>query len=71
MIELTRINGTKLWLNPMLMEAVERTPDTVVTMSNGHKYVVRESPEWVAEAVLAFARQVGPAAFSQRRDGSG
>ncbi|MBX5436055.1 MAG: flagellar FlbD family protein [Alicyclobacillaceae bacterium] len=68
MIELTRINGTKFWLNPMLFEMVERTPDTVVTLANGHKYVVRESPEAVADAVRLFARQVGLAPFSARKD---
>lgn len=59
MVRLTRLNGTELWLNPVLMESIEATPDCVVTMSNGHKYVIREKPEEVQASVLAFYRQTG------------
>ena len=42
MIELTRINNTKLMLNPDIIETMEETPDTVITLTNGHKYIVSE-----------------------------
>ncbi len=43
MITLTRLNGTELLLNEKFIETVEETPDTVVTMQNGHRYIVSES----------------------------
>lgn len=59
MIMVTRINGKVLWLNPLLVESVESTPDTIVTLSNTHKYVLKESPEAIAEASSVFFRRIG------------
>jgi flagellar protein FlbD len=47
MITVTRLNGGAFALNPDLIERVETTPDTVVTLVDGAKYVVRESVEEV------------------------
>ena len=54
MISLTRFNGTKFWLNAELIETVEATPDVIITLTNGHKYVVRETAEQVVEAVWEY-----------------
>jgi flagellar protein FlbD len=43
MITVTRFNGGPFALNPDLIERVEATPDTVITLLDGAKYVVRES----------------------------
>ncbi len=43
MILLTRYNGTTIMLNENFIEIAEETPDTVVTMLNGHRYLVKES----------------------------
>ena len=37
MIELTKINGVKILLNSSLIETVEETPDTVITLTDGKK----------------------------------
>lgn len=58
MIRVTRPNGVALLLNPELIECIESTPDTVITLSNGRKYVVRETPEDVAEQVLGYRRRI-------------
>jgi flagellar protein FlbD len=42
MITVTRLNGGSFALNPDLIERVEETPDTVITLVDGAKYVVRE-----------------------------
>jgi flagellar protein FlbD len=42
MITVTRLNGGAFALNPDLIERVEETPDTVITLVDGAKYVVRE-----------------------------
>ncbi len=51
MISLTRLNGITFWLNAELIETVEATPDVVVTLTNGRKYVVRETIEEVVTAI--------------------
>jgi flagellar protein FlbD len=42
MITLTRFNGSPLLINEKLIETCEETPDTVVSLQNGHKYFVKE-----------------------------
>ena len=37
MIEVTKINGVKVLVNPHLIELVEETPDTVLTLTTGKK----------------------------------
>ena len=43
MIDVTRINNTRFVLNCDLIQTVEETPDTVITLTTGTKYVVKES----------------------------
>lgn len=59
MIEVSRLNGTRFYLNAEMIESVEGTPDTVITLSNGHKYVVVESVEEVVKRVIDYKRSVG------------
>ena len=51
MITVTRFNGGAFALNPDLIERVEETPDTVITLVDGAKYVVRESVEEIVTRV--------------------
>lgn len=69
MIVLSRLNGSQFALNPDLFERVEATPDTVVTLCDGTRYVVAESVGEVVAAVrtwrceiVASARELGFAA---------
>jgi flagellar protein FlbD len=54
MIILTRLNGERFALNPDLLERVDSTPDTVLTLLGGTKYVVGEPMETVIERVREF-----------------
>ncbi len=54
MIEVTRLNGSVFILNANLIETVEANPDTVVTLVNGHRYVVRESLSEIVERAAAY-----------------
>jgi flagellar protein FlbD len=54
MIELTRLNGTPIVLNSDLIKTAEASPDTMLTLINGEKLIVRESCEVVTERVLAY-----------------
>ena len=51
MITLTRLSGTSFALNSDLIERVDATPDTVVTLVDGKKYVVSESLRDVVDAI--------------------
>jgi flagellar protein FlbD len=56
MIELTRLKGAKFALNPDQIETAEETPDTVITLLNGHKYIVRESVGEIISRIESFRR---------------
>jgi flagellar protein FlbD len=58
MIQLTRINHVPLVLNADLIEHVEATPDTVITLTNGQKFIVLEVPETVIARVVDFRRSI-------------
>lgn len=58
MIALTRINGSPLVLNSDLIEQIESMPDTIIRLTNGHRVVVRETPDDVVDRVVAFQRRV-------------
>jgi flagellar protein FlbD len=60
MIELTRLKGAKFALNSEQIETIEETPDTVITLLNGHKYVVRERTREVISLIEAFGRNSSP-----------
>ncbi|QSO49573.1 flagellar FlbD family protein [Alicyclobacillus mengziensis] len=59
MIQLERMNGSELWLNPFHIETVEQTPDTVITLANGHKYLVRQRADEVSLRMRVFWQRVG------------
>lgn len=58
MIPVTRLNGSRFYLNAELVESVEGTPDTIIALSNGTRIIVRERPEQIVEAILQYRRQV-------------
>lgn len=61
MIALTRLNGGAIMVNSDLIEAMEETPDTVVTLSSGNKFVVREKMDEVQARIIDFKRKIfGP-----------
>jgi flagellar protein FlbD len=54
MIWVTRLRGQAIVLNADLIETIEATPDTVVTMIDGRKYMVEEPPDRVVELVVQY-----------------
>jgi flagellar protein FlbD len=58
MIRLTRLNHVPLLLNSDLIEHVEITPDTVITLTTGHKIMVIESAEDIVDRVIQFRRAI-------------
>lgn len=58
MIELTRYNDSKFSLNAEIIEMVEDTPDTVITLTTGKKIIVKESRQEVSDLVKLYRHQV-------------
>lgn len=58
MIKLTkfRTTGGEFVVNADLIETVEATPDTVITLTTGHKLIVQQSVDEVVRLVVAFKR---------------
>jgi flagellar protein FlbD len=54
MIEVTRLNGNLMVLNSDLIKTAEASPDTMLTLINGEKLIVRESCEDVVERIIAY-----------------
>jgi flagellar protein FlbD len=54
MIQLTRLNGNPMVLNSDLIKTAEASPDTMLTLINGEKLIVREDCAEVTERVLAY-----------------
>ena len=58
MIELTKLNDIKFSVNPELIEIVETTPDTVITLTTGRKLIVKESRQDNENLVLSYKRKI-------------
>ena len=58
MVEVTKFNGQKILVNPDLMEIVEETPDTVITLTTGRKIIVKESRQEVKNLVKLYRKDI-------------
>ncbi len=59
MIEVHRLNGELFLLNSDMIETIDVTPDTIVRLVNGHRYVIKEKFNDVKKAIVEFRRQAG------------
>jgi len=72
MIRLTRLNHLPLVLNSDLIEHVDVTPDTVITLTTGQILRVRESAEEVVRRIIDFRRKIlGDLGDDAEEDGGG
>jgi len=58
MVEVTKINGSKVLVNPDLIELVEETPDTVIAFTTGRKIIVKESIQEVKNLVKLYRKEI-------------
>ncbi len=58
MVLLSRFDSSEFFLNADLIETVEMTPDTVISLTNGKKLIVRESAEEVVSRIVEFRRRI-------------
>jgi flagellar protein FlbD len=61
MIALRRLNNQEIMVNADLIESLESTPDTVVTLTSGNKLIVRESMSEIQARIIDYKRKIlGP-----------
>ncbi len=58
MISLTRLNGNQFVVNAELIRTVEASPDSVVTLINGDRFIVSETPEQIIERAIEYGRSL-------------
>ena len=67
MIKVTRLNGSELWVNQDHIQFLERTPETVLSLTDGKKVTVKEAPADVIALVVAFRRLLVPPVHEQEQ----
>lgn len=58
MIQLCRLDGRPFFINPDHLEVIEETPDTILTLTNGNRYLVKETAREVIERLIAFRAEI-------------
>ncbi len=57
MIFLTHMNGMTFYINPELIQTVESTPDTIITLVNNKKMIVKDTPREIARRFIEYRRE--------------
>lgn len=65
MIRLTRLNGAEIYVSAEMIRFVEASPDTLISLIDGDRLNVRETPRQVVEAVVAYRRRVNTCRFPE------
>ena len=58
MVRVTRFNGSNFYINPDLIEFIEETPDTVITLTTGIKVVVTDKAANILEDIIEYRHKV-------------
>ncbi|MFA9430920.1 flagellar FlbD family protein [Egicoccus sp. AB-alg2] len=69
MILVHRLRGEPMFVNADLIESIEATPDTVLTLVDGRRVIVEEQPRSVVERIVAFRASLLVAADDLRAAG--
>lgn len=59
MIEVLRLDGKTVWINPHQIELIEKNPDVTLIMLSGKKIVLRNSPEDIINKIIEYRRLIG------------
>ena len=57
MINVTKLNGSRLVINADLVEFIESTPDTLLSLTTGRKLMIKEDLEAVVQMIIDYRRQ--------------
>jgi len=58
LITVTRLNGKKFQINALYIETIESFPDTTITLTNGHKFVVLENEDQIQTQIIRFYQSI-------------
>lgn len=65
MIKVTRLNNEEFVINADMIETIEKTPDTIITLFNGKKVVITESVEEIIKRIIEYRKSIGFACLPQ------
>lgn len=68
MIEVTKLNGKKYFLNALYIESVESNPDTTITLTNGKKLIVADNNEKIVEAMVGFYQRINILGLHEKQE---
>jgi flagellar protein FlbD len=63
LIAVKRLNDEEIFINPHLIEMIEATPDTVVTLTTGKRLVVKESTAEIVTKIIQYRQMIGEKFF--------
>jgi flagellar protein FlbD len=58
MIELTTLSGKIFFLNPDLIRSIEQAPDTIICMTDGSRFPVKNTAANIQEKIIQFKRSI-------------
>jgi flagellar protein FlbD len=68
-IAVRRLNDEEIFLNPHLIEIIEATPDTVITLNTGKKFIVKDTVQDIITKIINYRRAIGNKNFSDKNEG--
>lgn len=68
MITVSRLNDEQILINPHLIETIEETPDTVITLTSGKKFVVKEPAAEIVKRIVHYRQAIGSKNFSETNE---
>ncbi len=58
MIKVTNINGSSYYINCELLETIESIPDTLLTLRDGKKHYVKETPDELVKKIIEYKKRI-------------
>ena len=58
MIKVTRLNSNIITVNAEIIETIEETPDTIITLTNGKKIIVQETLDEVIKLIMEYEKEI-------------
>jgi flagellar protein FlbD len=65
MIAVRRLNGEEIMVNPHLIETIEATPDTIITLISGKRLVVQDAVADVITRIIEYRKAIGEPNFCE------
>ncbi|GKX28980.1 flagellar protein FlbD [Vallitalea longa] len=59
MIYVTKLNNDEIVINADLIEVIEETPNTIITLTTGKKIIVKDSTKEIIDKVITYKRKIG------------